>query len=105
VEGRTADYLRLPDGRWLHPYLITDTVMPIADWIRQHQLIQERQDRIVLQVIPFRRPTGEEIQQVERTVREVLTSGVEFHVVLVSEIKRGPGGKFQLARSLIHSAG
>ena len=101
MEGRTADYLLLPGGQRLHPYHITDTVIPVADWIRQHQLIQEREDRVMLRVVPLRRPTFEEIHRVERAVKAVLGSEVEFDVVLVSEIERGPGGKFQLSRSLI----
>ena len=93
------DYFPLPDGRWLHPFQIGKIVMDMAKWARHYQLVQERVDRIVLRVVPFRRPAAGETRLFEQAVRERLGPRVEFEVAFVPEIAVGPGGKFQVALS------
>jgi hypothetical protein len=66
-------------------------------------LIQEREDRIILQVVPSPTPTPQEILKVETSVSSVLGQGVEFQVMLVSEIKTDQIGKFRVSRSLVKS--
>lgn len=99
VLGRMIDYFPLPDGRWLHPFQIGKIVMDMAKWARHYQLVQERVDRIVLRVVPFRRPAAGETRLFEQAVRERLGPRVEFEVAFVPEIAVGPGGKFQVALS------
>jgi phenylacetate-CoA ligase len=104
IQGRMIDYFPLPEGRLVHPYEITQILKRDADsWIQQHQLIQEREDRIILQVVPSPTPTPQEILKVETSVSSVLGQGVEFQVMLVSEIKTDQIGKFRVSRSLVKS--
>jgi len=103
VIGREIDYFPLPDGRLLHPNQIVGTMLDTADWVRRYQLVQERKDRIVLRAVPLGHPSPEKALRLEHTVSSMLGPAVEFRVVLVSSIERGPGGKFRVSRSLVRS--
>lgn len=102
VQGRMVDYLTLPGGRLLHPYRLI-TPGEHRPWVRQLQVFQEREDRVVLRVVPGRRPTPDERAEAEREARAHLGPGVEFELILVSEIPLEPGGKFRYCRSLVRS--
>jgi phenylacetate-CoA ligase len=104
VQGRMIDHFLLPQGRILHPYEIVAIFWQEArNWIRQYQLIQEKRDRIILRVVPFTTPTPKEIGRLEGSVRIIVGKQVEFEVILVSEIKPEPNGKFRVSRSLVKS--
>ena len=105
IQGRMIDYFPLPGGRMIHPYEILFTIVhDLTSWIRQYQLIQEREDRIILRVVPSTTPTPQEIIRLEDSVATLLGQGVEFQVILVPEIQIEPGGKFRVSRSLVKSA-
>ncbi len=105
VQGRTLDYFPLPDGRLLHPYDISRVILETTDWIRYHEILQEREDRIVLRVVPYGNPSRETFLRLEKAVLPVLGPGVTFRVVRVAEIKPDPSGKFRYARSLVTPGG
>ena len=102
VQGRMIDYFPLPDGRELHPYEIVSVVVD-SPWIRQYRLLQERVDRIVLQVVPATTPSAAEVALLEQRVGTVVGREVAFVVRIVSEIALEPGGKFRVSRSLVRS--
>jgi len=105
IQGRMLDYFPLPDGRVMHPYeLVNLIVSDSTPWIRQYQLTQEREDRIILRVVPSITPTREELTRLEESVTKLLGQGVEFKVILVPEIELEPSGKFRVSRSLVRSA-
>jgi phenylacetate-CoA ligase len=104
IQGRMVDSFLLPDGRRLHPYRIFEQLVPGDDaWIRQYQLLQDRPDRIVLQVVPSQPPTPELQDRIARSVLPLLGSAVEFQVRVVDVIPLESGGKYRHSRSLIAS--
>jgi phenylacetate-CoA ligase len=104
IQGRMIDYFLLPDGRRLHPYRILEQLLPGGDnWIRQYQLLQDRLDRIVMQVVPAHPATADMQDRIARTVAPLLGSGVEFQVHLVDAIPQEQGAKHRHSRSLISS--
>lgn len=106
IRGRSIDYFRLPGGRVIHPYEIVDErIKPLAPWLRQHQIVQEREDRVVLHLVPAESPPDDAIDRIECAVIELLGSDVEFEVHLVDSIPLEPSGKFRAARSLVQAPG
>ena len=104
IQGRMNDYFSLPDGRRMHPYRILERLLPEDDiWIRQYQLLQDRPDRIVMQVVPSRPPTPELQERVARAISPLLGPGIEFQVRIVEAIPLGSGGKYRHSRSLVAS--
>jgi hypothetical protein len=74
-----------------------------AAWIRQYRLTQERQDKVLLQVVPLTTPTTAELDRLVESVTTLLGPGVDFRVTLVSEIQPEANGKFRVSRSLVRS--
>lgn len=102
INGRTVDYFTLPDGRLLHAQVVAGTVWSGEfPWIHQYQVVQERRDRVVMDIIPRREPTSYEVQEIERAAREVLGPRVDFSVRLVETIADDAAGKFSAYRSLV----
>ena len=61
IEGRMHDYFHLPGGRVLGPFSLTFKILSRYPWVRQYELIQEREDRVVLQgdvPTPLAKPSG-----------------------------------------------
>jgi len=105
IQGRMLDYFPLPDGRLLHPYeIVLLLVNDAASWIGQYQLTQEREDRIVLRVVPAAPPTPQQLALLEGSGAALLGEGVKFQVTLVPRLQLEPSGKFRVSRSLVRSA-
>ena len=105
IQGRMIDYFQLPDGRVIHPYQILSSFIAGGDsWIRQYQLLQEREDRIVLRVQPAQAPGSERLSALEQSVLSLLGPQVDFQVQLVDDIPLEETGKFRPSRSLVRSA-
>jgi len=105
IQGRMLDYFPLPDGRLLHPYEIVLLLLhDAASWIGQYQLTQEREDRLVLRVVPSATPTAQQLAFLKEPVAALLGEGVEFEVMLVPQLQLEPNGKFRVSRSLVKSA-
>jgi phenylacetate-CoA ligase len=104
IRGRMHDYFRMPDGSWFHPDEIVVPVMEAeARWFDRYRLTQVREDRIVLEILPFAAPGPERLQKVERIARRQLPKGVSFRAEIVDRLELEAGGKFRYCRSLVGS--
>jgi phenylacetate-CoA ligase len=104
IQGRMIDYFPLPDGRVIHPYQILSSFIGGRDgWIRQYQLLQEREDRIVLRVQPAQAPDLEHVAALKQSVLSLLGPQVDFSVQLVDDLPLEESGKFRPSRSLVRS--
>jgi phenylacetate-CoA ligase len=104
IQGRMLDLFRLPGGRLLHPYeILADLADDASPWVRQYQLVQEAEDRIVFAVVPGPAFSRERLASFERHAARALGPGVHLRSELVGRIGPGPGGKFHLARSLVET--
>jgi phenylacetate-CoA ligase len=104
IQGRMIDYFPLPDGRLVHPYEILRLIPRVDAWIRQYHLLQDRPDRIVMQVVPSHTSVPELQQLISRAVAPLIGPGIEFQVRMVDVIPAGPGGKRRHSCSLVASA-
>jgi phenylacetate-CoA ligase len=107
VRGRMVDFFRLPGGSRVDVY---DLVEPLAaeagkqGWLSRFQLVQEREDLIVMRVLPLRLSHQEELDHLKKSVREQLGPTVEFQVDLVDDLAFERSGKFRVAYSKINSS-
>lgn len=105
VQGRVLDYLTLPDGRLLHPYEIVTRLPRKPDtWIQRYCIVQDRIDRITLQIVPTRAPAPDELAGLRETLLAVIGRSVELTVELVPTIEDDPSGKFRVSRSTVTAA-
>lgn len=104
IRGRMHDYFHLPGHRVIHPDRIVVGMMKTdAAWIRQFQVLQEREDRVVLSIWPMRDAPREGLARIERCARDVLGPEVHFDIRLVDELFFESSGKFRFCRSLVDS--
>jgi phenylacetate-CoA ligase len=104
VLGRMHDYFHLPGGLILHPYEISTAVKrQIRELIRQHQLIQETRERIIMKIVPVKRIERSVIDSLEESMKETLGGDVEFKIIQVEEISIEPSGKFRVSHSMVES--
>ncbi|CAG0994818.1 phenylacetate-CoA ligase [Burkholderiales bacterium] len=96
IEGRATDVLRLPGGRFVHPYRITGALADHdADWIGQHRLVQVATDHVVLEIAARRTPGPGDLERLRAEGAQALGAGVRFDLALVDGFARGPGRKFR----------
>jgi phenylacetate-CoA ligase len=103
IRGRVLDGVSLPGGRLVHPFEIATKFVGDPDpdcWVRRYRIVQERPERIALQLVPARAPSPDELDRVRRGVSSVLGPGVELRIDLVPAIAGAPGGKFRLVTRL-----
>lgn len=106
IEGRTVDFFPLPDGRTLHPYRVVGELLDAAPWVRRYQLLQETIQRIRLRIVPFGKPSPEQIERVEAGIRPILGPEVDFRIELTDELDIPPGEKYRILRSRVaHGVG
>jgi phenylacetate-CoA ligase len=95
VLGRTIDEFVMPSGRRVHPFKLVPLVTEGVGWVRQQQLVQEREDLIVLRIASDSPPTPEQISAVQAAVSASLEPSVEVQVASVPEIAPEPNGKYR----------
>jgi len=103
IEAKKQDYFQLPGGREFYPWTICLILLEEAPWVMQVQLVQERVDRVVMRAEARPDPTAGEIAALREKILPPLGPGVEFEIEIVPHLAPGPGGKFWVRRSLVHS--
>jgi phenylacetate-CoA ligase len=105
VQGRMLDMFPLPDGRVIHPYYLSESlIMDDPDWIENFQLTQERIDHVTMRIVPRAEPSLERLAALRAHGAELLGAGVEFDLVIVSGIPSEVSGKYRPARSFVTSS-
>ena len=100
--GRSADYLRLPDGTTLPPYSLTCAIEAV-EGMRQYQFVQTEPARIELRIVPNADFDMGSRAALHLALAPVLP-GVEVHIDLVPAILIEPSGKFRIVQSRVGTA-
>jgi phenylacetate-CoA ligase len=93
LTGRTADYIRLPDGKVIHPVtLLGGTFLRRFPEIRRHRVIWDQQKlSFELEAAP-----GLDMEGVRRAIASALSGyAVEFEVSLEARLLPGANGKYR----------
>lgn len=86
VTGRVNDYLILPGGRKISPYLLMTTVDKIPE-ITRYQIIQKSQNRITIHILKNPMISAETVVRTTARFRELLGDGVEIDSVVVNGMR------------------
>ena len=68
----------------------------------QYQLLQEREDSVVLTVHPSGAPSKAQLRHVEELARKQLPDDVSFSIELVDRVEPEPSGKQRYCKSLVN---
>ena len=104
VQGRTSDFIVLPDGKLVHGEYFTHLFYG-AKGVRQFQVVQDRADALRILMV-----TDNEFEQdfpgrIEREIREFLGTPVPIRFEFVDRIASTPTGKFRFTVSHVPFGG
>jgi phenylacetate-CoA ligase len=94
LEGKTTDFIQLPDGREISTLLLESRMARALDATLQHQVVIAGAGRLVLRAVPFSSVDREALLRAFRELTNtVLGPGVQIEVELVDAIAPTPTGK------------
>ena len=100
IEGRQVDCIRLPIGRLVSPYTLTEIIRHF-NGIKQYQIVQEESDRILVKIVP--RPGFEDKVTADWPPRfELVGDTVTIEPQVVSSISVGNHGKYKYVSSKVN---
>lgn len=107
IYGRMHDRFVLPDGRSIHPKLLSTWIYNLCPILQLYQIVQETSDRIVvkLQPNPGAQPSSAMLETMRTGMTHFLGDGVTLVIDLVDEIPVEPNGKFRPYRSYLDHGG
>ena len=100
IEGRTNDFMLCPDGRPIPPMAIF-AVMDYFTEISQFRVIQEKRNKIVMELVKGHGFSDKTIHQVKEKMRRIVGKEVQVEPVVVDFIPRDPSGKIRVVKSKI----
>lgn len=93
IEGRTDDFVTIPNGRIFSPIIWTIIMRPIPG-IAQFRVIQETKNRFVVQIVKDYDFSANTVPQVEEGIKRVL-GDVQVETEVVEEIPKDKAGKLR----------
>lgn len=104
VEGRTTDFLHLPDGRAVSGPALTLVIADLRN-VRQVQFVQRRREEVILRVVPGRGYDAEARQELQRRLDLYLKGAARLTIEEVDAIPAEMSGKYRFVKSELVSAG
>lgn len=100
IEGRTTEFLLMPDGRVISGPALTLIVADMAD-VAQVQFVQTASDHVELRVVPGKGYGENTRQELQRRLALYIKGAARLDVVDVESIAKEPSGKYRFVVSRI----
>jgi phenylacetate-CoA ligase len=95
VMGRTTDILYTPDGKQISGVSILDTFVIHIPGFRQVQIVQEKLDEVVFNIVKADDFSDRSLSRLAETVPKIFGPGMKYRVNFVDHIPKTSRGKFQ----------
>lgn len=96
LEGRKDDFFTAMDGRIISPRVFGFWPFENLQGIRQFRAIQERRDKLTIQIVGEEKLFCQDVQQsMTRKIEKVFGEGIQVEFQFVGKIERDPGGKIR----------
>jgi phenylacetate-CoA ligase len=92
IEGRISDFVVTPQGKIICEGYFAQ-IFHGEEGIDQFQIIQEKIDHIVLNLIPSRKYSGKRLLEIVQALHDYLGNDVSIDIRKVEEIQKPPSGK------------
>jgi phenylacetate-CoA ligase len=103
IEGRADDFIVLPSGKIISPRNIN--LLEYADGIMSYKIIQEKRDKITVQLVKAKDFSQNTITEVKEIIkRGLLGEEINVEVEIVDEIPKDPSGKIRSVISKVQHA-
>lgn len=98
IEGRRVDFLTLPNGEQISPYLLTSTLEDIPG-IERYQIIQEERGRVMIYLTKSSELDAGTSSLIVNRCQKILGADVRVEPILVDHFLEKGRGKFQIVIS------
>lgn len=97
VEGRVADFLLTPDGRVISPLIFFPYPFDDFEQIKQFRVIQEKEDKLVIQVVPKEgfQIDSETFKKATTEISRVFGSDMQVGFETLEKIEKDASGKIR----------
>ena len=97
IEGRTGDFLTTMDGKVIPPTIFFPYPFENFAWIKQFRIIQEKLDRIVIQLVPKENVQldPEIFDKAKTAIKEVFGKDMNVEIQILDKIGRDPRNKLR----------
>jgi len=106
VEGRTSEFIELPEGRKVHTELfhyISDAVSEQGGGIKHFRVIQKEIDKFICQIVPDDNFSDKTLNILNKKFKEFLGNNINLKIQIVNEIPKDKSGKLRYFVSEISS--
>ncbi len=103
VAGRASEYIRLPDGERLSPYLFT-TAIEKCNGLLQYQFIQTNRSGLLVKVILDEGAEKGVVSEIEAIVKRITKGTMNITVKKTQHISIEENGKFKVVKSLLQDS-
>jgi phenylacetate-CoA ligase len=104
VTGRSADFLVTPRGVLVAGVSLVERTLTAIPGLEQLQIIQEKIDEVVLNVVGDEAYSPETERALLREMRVALGDGVQLRIARISRIEQERNGKYRFAISKVQNA-
>jgi phenylacetate-CoA ligase len=103
VEGRTADYVLTPDGKYVSGISLTENFAMLLSGIKQLQIVQERIDYLVFRAVKAENFSEATELQIAGLVKERFGEKMTYSIQYVDSIPPERSGKYRFCISKIEN--
>jgi phenylacetate-CoA ligase len=100
IEGRTGDFVKVPDGRVFPPSIIALTMRSIPG-IAHFRMTQHKEDKFTVELVEGKDFTEETIYQIITEFKKVLGDNIYVEPKIVKEIAKDKSGKLRSVTSKV----
>jgi phenylacetate-CoA ligase len=101
IEGRRVDCIRLPSGRLISPYVLTEWIRELVG-VGQYRIIQEERNRITVKIVPSRGFEENRITGWTSHFSELVGEQVAVEPEVVSSLSMERGAKYKYVMSKVN---
>ncbi len=98
VAGRDSEYILLPDGERLSPYLLTTAIEKVSGLLK-YQIIQKDEKKILVKVVIEADVYDISLRQIEGNLQKVVKNALEVVIEVCDRIGIGDNGKFKVIKN------
>ncbi|MCW4033053.1 MAG: hypothetical protein NWF08_06630 [Candidatus Bathyarchaeota archaeon] len=95
IEGKTVDFLKMPDGRMISPYAVINSIQHIQG-IAQFQVVQKKLGKIVINIEKSKKFAQNTLAQIKSVCTELFGCDIEIEINIVEDFPIKRGQKFRL---------
>jgi phenylacetate-coenzyme A ligase PaaK-like adenylate-forming protein len=94
IRGRTNDWLSLPDGRRLHPFVVSEALMKCVPGIRRLQVVQSSERELTILIVPGEPLPAADLEEAQSKIAASIDHCLGITIRQVEHLEAAPNRKF-----------